>query len=998
MREAFGDLLKVLGRAHGWTSLVELSEIGRGGARIRPDAVLKDESGFVRGYWEAKDERDDLDAEIAKKLAAGYPKRNIIFENGVRAVLYQHGKSAGEYDLTKPDAVADLFNAFFVYTEPEYENFNKAVAEFKELTPHLAARLKTLIETAHRDNPRFQAAFAEFMDVCKNSLNPNIARAAVDEMIIQHLLTERLMRTVFDNPEFRQRNVIAAEIEKVIAALTSQHFSREDFIGDLNHFYLAIEAAARTLHGFRERQTFINTVYERFFQGYAVKVADTHGIVYTPQPIVDFMCAAVEEVLHDEFGMGLDHPEVRLIDPATGTGNFIINLLGRIQERNPAALPQVYAERLFANEVMLLPYYVAALNIEHTYYELTGQYASFDGLCFVDTLDLAEGAQAQLAFMNEKNSERVQIQKGSRINVIIGNPPYNMGQVNENDNNKNRAYGVIDDRVRDTYVKDSKATLRNKLYDPYVKFFRWATDRLQGRDGIVCYVSNNSFVDQIAFDGMRKHLLEDFNRVYHLDLGGNSRKVTSGVKADGNVFDIRVGVGITVAVRSSRHDDHKLYYHRALQGEKRDDKLKFLTDHVERMGRHNALNTIEWRELTPDSRNTWLVADGADDFAAMLPLGSKDAKAKLGVESTIFRMYSLGVATNRDQWVYDFSRSELENKLRRMIHNYNYEVFRWSDGTSIQSIDNFVNIDPKYIKWTDRLKEAVVQQRRLAFDETHVRNSLYRPFAKQFLYFDELLNQRRYQQHRIFPTPATEMENRVIWLKVGTELPYFALMANSLVDLLPQGGSQTFPFYVYDEDGTNQRENITDWALKTFRAHYGDEMISKWDIFHYVYAVLHHPAYRETYAAHLKRDLPRIPFAPDFKAFATAGEKLAKLHIGYESVEPYKDLTPRWKAGVPADFRVKKMRLSKDKTEIVYNDVLTLTGVPEAAFAYRLGGRSALEWVIDQYQVSTDARSGITSDPNQYSNDKNYIVDLVGRVIEVSVKTVQIVAGLPALS
>ena len=333
----------------------------------------------------------------------------------------------------------------------------------------------------------------------------------MDEMLVQHLLTERLFRTIFNNPDFMRRNVIAVEVENVIEALVSPSFDRTEYLKSLDRFYIAIESASRTLPEFSEKQHFLNTVYERFFQGYSVKVADTHGIVYTPQEIVNFMCASVAEVLETEFGKSLSSTGVYIIDPCTGTGNFAVNLLRRIPKRN---LPRVYREQLFANEVMLLPYYIAALNIEHAYYELTGTYAPFEGLCFVDTLDLAEGPQGQFAFMTETNTRRVERQKRTPITVVIGNPPYNMGQVNENDNNRNRKYEAVDRKIRDTYAADSNATLKNKLYDPYVKFFRWATDRLKGRDGIVCFVTNNSFVDQQAFDGMQKHFLQDFTDAF----------------------------------------------------------------------------------------------------------------------------------------------------------------------------------------------------------------------------------------------------------------------------------------------------------------------------------------------------------------------------------------------------------------------------------------------------------------------------------------------------
>ena len=546
LRTAFQNLLEQLGRQFGWTLIPELSDKAAGKA-IRPDGTFRDDYYITRGHWEAKDSHDHLETEIKKKIAKGYPTGNIIFEDTRQAQLYQNGERAMIVDLTDARQLADLLNAFFAYTEPAHENFGKAIDEFKERVPDLALGLVEKIKAAHADNPKFIAAFAAFYELCRNSLNPNLSQAAVDEMLVQHLLTERLIRTIFDNQDFTRRNVIAAEIEKVIDALVSKSFNRHDFLKSLDRFYLAIESAAATIESFAEKQHFLNSVYERFFQGYSVKVADTHGIIYTPQEIVDFMCASVVELLKSVFGKTLGDPDVYMLDPCAGTGNFTVNLLRRAPKKD---LPRMYRQQLFANEVMLLPYYIAALNIEHAYYELTGSYEPFGGLCFVDTLDLAKGQQNTFGFMSEENVQRVAHETEAPITVVIANPPYNVGQLNENDNNKNRKYEVIDRRVRETYAKDSAATNKNALSDMYVKFFRWAVDRLEGRDGIVCFVSNNSFVDQIAFDGMRKHLLQDFTQVYHLHLEGNVRHNPTLAGTAYNVFGIQVGVGITVADQS----------------------------------------------------------------------------------------------------------------------------------------------------------------------------------------------------------------------------------------------------------------------------------------------------------------------------------------------------------------------------------------------------------------------------------------------------------------
>ncbi|MCY3581211.1 MAG: N-6 DNA methylase [Chloroflexi bacterium] len=546
MRRAFGALLTGLGKRRKLTLIDEYSTQGLGKHRIRPDGALVDEWKRPFAFWEAKDSSDNLFAEIENKKAVGYPLDNIIFEDTVTAVLYQNGYEVRRTPIREKRNFAALLTQYLNYKEQARQSFNEAVQSYGEQIREIAAQLKTKIDAAHQDNRDFQRKFAEFMELCRRSLNPNISREAVDEMLIQHLMTEPIIRRVFNVPYFAQTNVIAAKMQALTQALMSQFFAPKDFFGPLDTFHKAIEEAAEDLD-FGDKQSFLNSVYEKFFQGYSVKVADTHGIVYTPQEIVDFMCAAVEEALESEFGKKLGDEGVVIIDPATGTGNFVVNLLRRAHARNLRNFEDFYRERLFANEVMLMPYYIASLNIEREYYELTGRAAPFEGLCFVDTLDLAR--ERQMTFLTEANTERVERQKAADINVIIGNPPYNVGQLNENDNNKNRKYDVIDGRIRATYAKDSQATLKNQLYDAYVRFWRWATDRLGDQPGIVCYVSNNSFVDAYAFDGFRKHLLQDFDKVYHLDLGGNLRKSGVGEKVS-NVFDIRVGVGVTLAIRT----------------------------------------------------------------------------------------------------------------------------------------------------------------------------------------------------------------------------------------------------------------------------------------------------------------------------------------------------------------------------------------------------------------------------------------------------------------
>ncbi|HLW00986.1 MAG TPA: type ISP restriction/modification enzyme [Ktedonobacterales bacterium] len=987
LRPAFQGLMTTFGKEKGWTLVLEQA-LPNG---CEPDGTLRDSFNLPRGYWEAKDTKDDLETEIKKKISKGYPTTNIIFEDTEHGVLWQNGKRVLDVDLRQPRQLADLLELFFNFTEPNIARFEDAVGEFKERIPELAQGLLERIRQELRANKKFVQAFEAFRELCRSALDPKISVEAIEEMLVQHLLTERLFRTIFNNPDFTQRNIIAAEIEKVIQVLTSRAFNRMEFLKQLDRFYVAIEEAAKTTEDWSEKQRFMDTVYQRFFQGFAVKQADIYGIVYTPPEIVEFMVASVEQVLQWEFGLSLSSEGVQVLDPSTGTGSFIVSILRLVAA---SALERKYKQELFCNEIMLLPYYIASLNIEHVYYERTGQYLPFEGICFADTLDMVtEGQPAQLPGFSEANTERVERESQAEITVIIGNPPYNVGQQNENDNNKNRQYKQVDGRIRDTYAQASEATLKMQLYDAYVKFFRWATDRLGNRDGIICFVSNNSLVRKLAFDGMRKHLARDFSYIYHLDLGGDARE-----GGGGNVFGIKVGVGITVLVRNRNHAEPPytpatIFYHQV------DNKLRS-TEKLSLLAGVQSITNTEWQELQPDENYTWLTEGMRSEFVDFLPIGTKEAKASSqAIVEAIFATYSGGVKTDRDSVVYDFNSQALMSRVEQFIEDYNAEVFRWSKSDRSKSVDNFVRYDK--VKWSEHLKGALQRERYGKFDGSKVRVSLYRPFCQKYLYFDSLLNDRPGLFEKIFPLASSAAENVVIVVSDhGYRAPFSTLVTSLIPELHLLASTdmfQCFPFYTYAEDGSNRQETITDWALRQFQTQYGNE-VSKWDIFHYVYALLHHPAYRERYAENLKRELPRIPLVPDreaFVAFVQAGARLATLHLNYEQAEEY-PLQHQEMPGERFSYIVKKMRLSQDKQKIIYNDALTLTGVPSECFNYRLGNRSALEWIIDQYQVSTDTRSGIITDPNR-EDDEQYIVRLVKQVITVSLETVKLVASLPPL-
>lgn len=958
------------------------------------DGVIRTKERFPFGYWEAKDEKDKLDAEIGKKIAIGYPTSNTIFEDTRTAVLFQNGRRAAQFDMKKRDELGALLDQFFGYTREDFEGFEQAMAGFASEIPSVARALDELIALEALESPRFQKAFDKFFRLCQSSLNPHIKIETAREMLIQHLLTERLFRGVFGNSDWASRNAVAGEIEKVIAALTARKFSRDKFLAPLDSYYSEIEKTGQTIELWSDKQAFLNTVYEKFFQNYSAESADTMGIVYTPQEIVNWMVKSVETTLQSEWGKSLADTGVHVLDPCTGTGNFLVRVMDFIANDlgQSAALLDKYNSELWANEIMLLPYYIASGNIEHKYFDTLGEYRAFEGLCFADTLDLFKGSQLSIREFDEANAERVEHEMAAPIRVIIGNPPYNVGQKNENDNNKNRPYPKIDAAIKASYGRASNATLQTKLYDAYVRFFKWAEDRLNGEDGVICFVTNNSFVDQHAFDGMRLSLRKAFNHIWHLDLHGNVRQNPKLSGTTHNVFGIQVGVGITICVRNSQSAERFIKYHRVPEFARRIEKL----DALKLAG---DVSGIEWQTLTPNAKNAWLTEGLESDFETFLPLGSKAAKASFSPDiKTVFRTYSIGVSTNRDAWVYDFHRGVLEAKVRQFIGSYNHEVTRWENRKDQKSsVDAFVDYDSTHFKWSLGLKNKLQRGTKAVFEDSKIRVALYRPFCKKYLFLDSVLLEAPAGFPRYFPQPETE--NRVI---VVSDLAHRSAFSTLMTDCIPDlhlcaasDGFQCFPFYTYSPDGETRTENITSHALKLFQEKYGDA-VSKWDVFHYVYALLHLPTYRARYAENLRRDLPHLPLLDaDFPAFSRIGRELGELHVGFETAPtlPELKLIETRGANEPLSFRVEAMKWKDDKSVLVLNKTLSLGGFSPALFEYKLGNRSALDWLVESFRVKTDARSGLSSDPNR-SDEPRYILDLVRRVAFVAHKTRELLGEL----
>ena len=671
--EAFKDLLKAWSRQLGWQFAAQYEFASTQKTRIRPDGTIFHSLGLPFGYWEAKDTDDDLDIEIAKKLRRGYPQSNIVFENSATAVLIQNRQEVLRCSMTDTAELLKLLNLFFKYEREEIREFRRAVEEFKTYLPHVLDALRERIDTAYEANADFRSAAETFLQHAKDTINPTIGEADVREMLIQHILTEEIFANVFNEGDFHRENNIARELYALEAKFFTGGVKKETLKG-LELYYSAIRANAAQISSHAEKQTFLKLIYENFYKVYNPKAADRLGVVYTPHEIVRFMIEGADWLTQKHFGKALIDPHVEILDPATGTGTFICELLEHFRGQ-PQKLAHKYKNELHANEVAILPYYVANLNIEATYAAISGQFAEYPNLCFVDTLDNVAGLGIRaghqhdmFAGLSDENIERVKRQNKRKISVIIGNPPYNANQQNENDNNKNRAYPRIDELIKSSYIRLSTAQ-KTKVYDMYARFFRWASDRMHD-DGVIAFVSNRSFIESRTFDGFRKAVAGEFNEIYVVDLGGDVRAnpKLSGTKH--NVFGIQTGVAISFMVKRHREKGCKIFYARRPEMDTAVDKLAFLG---------NAdLGSIRFERVAPDKNANWVNLT-ENDWEEMIPVADKRTKAAKtkGEERSIFRLFSLGVVTSRDEWNYDLNVKRLAEKLSLFINTYNSQLERF---------------------------------------------------------------------------------------------------------------------------------------------------------------------------------------------------------------------------------------------------------------------------------------------------------------------------------
>ena len=953
--------------------------------------------------------------------------------------------------------------------------------DVSEIAKRNIERIHTLIsiEGAHKEK------FTAYWEGLKKNLNPSVSQSEAVEMLAQHIITKPVFEALFGNDRFTKENPVSKSLEDIVILLDEK--SDPEDLEKLERFYKSVQQRVEGIDNAEGKQKVVVELYDSFFKNAFPLTVEKLGIVYTPVPVVDFIIRSVEWVLNKEFGRSISDERVNVIDPFTGTGTFITRLL-QLGIIKPEDLERKYKREIFANEIVLLAYYIASVNIENAYHDLSGKdtYEPFGGICLTDTFQLYEtGAPTLDDRIFRENSDRVNEQRKQPITVVMGNPPYSIGQKSANDNAQNQRYPKLEERIATTYVKESEAGLNKSAYDSYIKAFRWASDRITAsmpalggggggdnntfnkkqlnyekqntefvqrndriskkENGIVAFVSNGSWLDGNGLDGFRKAIEKEFSAIYVFNLRGNQR--TSGElskKEGGKIFGSgsRTPISITLLVKKSGClGKAKILYHDIGDYLNRDQKLKIISDfrNIGKMKSEKAL-----KQITPNEHGDW-ISQRNDQFSTWIPIEA-DKKFDANAQS-FFTTYAIGVATNRDSWVYNYSKAALKETMQHMIDFYNEQRKIFTDKAKFNQslkVDDIVSNNTSKISWTVNLKSDVKRNKIHEFDEIDTVSGIYRPFQKQYLYLSEGLIERPGLSKKLFPTP--KHKNLVICVNgLGGNKEPSVLISDCIVDLNSQeAGAQCFPLYWYEtiepkqhslfDDGTKivRHEAISDFILNRAQQKYGNN-VQREDIFYYVYGILHSKSYRETFSADLKKMLPRIPLVSDYQKFwefSEAGRKLADLHLNYEEVERYpkievsslnyaqygskkqsvydNDLI----AAEPSPqilsdsenaydyYAVEQMKFPKkgEKGTILYNHWHTIKNIPEKAYEYVVNGKSAIEWIMERYAVTTDKKSGITNNPNDWSREHKKpraIFDLLLSIINVSVQTVDIVNGLP---
>lgn len=980
---------------------------------ISSESELRELTAVVDDFDTNKQKRGKPGSEIGKEGSAprtvedANAQQAFVFDEFTRAIMAKIVEKCG--------------------TREYWDKWAKDIAEIAQT--HIT-RIKTIVA---KEGPE-REAFLAFLTELQDDLNPEITEDEAVEMLAQHLITKPVFDALFKSSEFTKENPVSRAMEIVLGQLHEHNLSKES--ESLEKFYASVERRAADVVTANGRQELIVKLYDSFFKGAFPRLTQRLGIVYTPVEVVDFILHSVNDVLKSQFGQTLGSQGVHILDPFTGTGTFITRLLqsGLIA---PEELEHKYKHEIHANEIVLLAYYIAAVNIETVYQELAqgelnkdAPYEPFEGILLTDTFQMYEQERDMIANLLPDNSERRTKQKALDIRVIIGNPPYSVGQKNANDDARNIPYEALRKKLQDTYIGKSQSNARS-VYDTYILALRWATDRIKLTEaGIVGFVSGSGFIDKPAMDGVRRCLGEDFSSLYIFNLRGDIRKnmLSKGAAREGgNIFDSgsMSGIAISILVRNpDQQDKGRIHYFDIGDDLSSVEKRNLIAGYGSIAGL-----TDKWTSVTPNDQCDWIGQRDAS-FLEYVAIGDKQKRENIA----IFENFSLGVTTNRDAWAVNYSKQAASDNMKRMIEFYDEELDRFISSGS-DNVDSFVTYDDKKISWSHHLKKRFGSGRRSKFSEDKVRRIHYRPFSQQWEYYDKLFNEYVYQTPRLFGERDAVQNNAILLSGTGARSGFSVLMVNQIYsgDLIEKG--QCFPLHLYEEaqpddglfaasedqaSGLTRRDAITDEGFAHFQAAYPGQEISKEDVFYYIYGLLHSTDYRERFKNNLAKQLPRIPAVKtfeDFAAFRDAGRALGDLHVNFENVEPYlvtfkegdHRLIPEAQNDPKAFYRVEHTNKwkwggkgkEKDLTTVIYNENITIQNVPLEAYDYVVNGKPALEWVMERQVVKSDKKSGIVNDANDYANetvgDPKYPLELFQRVITVSLETMKIVNSLPPL-
>jgi predicted helicase len=989
-------------------------------ADMSPDVALKDNEKYkvIWSVLQALRSHDERFNETVNKIELNKRRPPQIAVVGVGGKTENNGSSQSaktgssykQLELNFPiEEWRDAIYAKIVVkcgNRRYWEDWAKDVARIADTH---TSRIKGLLANSESEAKQ---VFDEFITGLHQNINPNVSEDEAIEMLSQHLITKPVFDALFEGYEFTKFNPVSQTMQRMLDVLESQSLQKE--VKTLEKFYQSVRERASGIDNAEGKQRIIIELYDKFFRAAFPRLVERLGIVYTPVEVVDFIIKSADFALKQEFGVGLSDEGVHVLDPFTGTGTFIVRLLqsGLIK---PEDLQRKFTSEMHGNEIVLLAYYIAAINIEESYHFLSGgKYEPFNGIVLTDTFQMFENEGYLLESIFPENNQRVINQKQRDITVIIGNPPYSAKQKSENDSNRNLKYQKLDEEIENSYAKYSASGNVRNIYASEIRAIKWASNRIKDK-GIICFVTNGALIDKGFADGLRKCLVDEFTSIYCFNLRGDGRTAGEQCRKEGHPLFAALGgkggslvsIAIILLIKNPKISGNcQIFYHDIGDYLKRSEKLSIIQNFGD-------ISTIDWEEITPNDNYDW-INQRNDNFQKYISLGDKKSKQ----EKTIFNNYSLGVGTNRDAWAYNFSQDNVSINISRMIDFYNQQVQNYKIlNTNKSNVENFIDTDPKKISWSSSLKDYLKRSLEFQFQQESLFICTYRPYCKQWVYFDKYLNHRVGQMPKIFPDQ--NLENLVICVPgLGGRREFSTFISNTLLDLnIFESGGQCFPLYSYEKQSElgslfatanteqyTKKENIPDSILKEYQQKYQDKTITKEDIFYYIYGVLHSPEYKQRFASDLKKMLPRIPFTADFWTFSKAGRELAYWHINYETIEPY--TLEEFKKELflnDEDYRVEKMVFGKnkngiDKTIIIYNSKLTLSQIPLEAYEYIVNGKSALEWIMERYKVTKDKDSGIINDPNHWSENPRYIVELVKRIVRVSLETVKIVNSLPALN